>query len=506
MPAAPPQEAAARGRAGALFERWAGKLSGGWTACRCACQRGWQGAWQRSRNGLQSWSETLLALLFDPIQTPLPQRIRALGLFTAAGHPLFHLLWTRWSPQPYDDPWQRLAMSALGLVLMVTPSLSPCPPTRTATVITSLLFWVTLPVYFTWMYLANGGNPVWFASAAAMLLIYLHLTDWRLAVLGLVTGLPVGWLLFSAFGPPAPPLPAQEAQAQAVVFIFCASTGLILGMSTSNLRREQLKQALDTMGIMAHELRTPLATMNLIGEAMRQEVRPCGRMRQEQVEHLARRLLALVRNMHRQIDTQITNARLLRLPPAAERVSAAGLLREAMASHPFRHERERHCIELQVQQDFEFDTVRSLFLQVIDNLLRNALRALASLPDPPRPGDLRLEIDQPHPRWGCIRVIDRGTGIPPHLQARLFQPFVSSHHASCHGLGLAFCQRVVHRSGGRLRVESAPGEGATFIIELPMASGPRKAEAPAWASSDTGSGTGAGDDTGLAPAAPPHTV
>ena len=236
---------------------------------------------------------------------------------------------------------------------------------------------------------------------------------------------------------------------------------------------EQLKQALDTMGIMAHELRTPLATMNLIGEAMRQEVRPCGRMRQEQVEHLARRLLALVRNMHRQIDTQITNARLLRLPPAAERVSAAGLLREAMASHPFRHEKEQHCIELQVRRDFEFDTVRSLFLQVIDNLLRNALRSLASLPGQPHPGDLRLEIDQPSPRWGCIRVIDRGTGIPPHLQARLFQPFVSSHHASCHGLGLAFCQRVVHRSGGRLRVESAPGEGATFIIELPLAAKPR---------------------------------
>jgi two-component system CAI-1 autoinducer sensor kinase/phosphatase CqsS len=132
---------------------------------------------------------------------------------------------------------------------------------------------------------------------------------------------------------------------------------------------------------------------------------------------------------------------------------------------------------LVVHSDFEFDTVRSLFLQVIDNLLRNALRALASLPEGPVPGDLRVEIEQTSHRWGCIRVIDRGIGIPPHLQARLFQPFVSSHHASGHGLGLAFCQRVVHRCGGRLRVESALGEGATFIIELPVSSVSRKSTA-----------------------------
>jgi hypothetical protein len=165
--------------------------------------------------------------------------------------------------------------------------------------------------------------------------------------------------------------------------------------------------------------------MNLIGEAMRQEARTATPLRREQVEHLAHRLLNLVRNMHRQIDTQITNARLLRLPPATESVSAACLLREAMAAHPFRHERERQCVELVVHSDFEFDTVRSLFLQVIDNLLRNALRALASLPEGPVPGDLRVEIEQTSHRWGCIRVIDRGIGIPPHLQARLFQPFVS---------------------------------------------------------------------------------
>ena len=81
--------------------------------------------------------------------------------------------------------------------------------------------------------------------AAAMLLIYMQLSDWRLATLGLITGLPVGSLLFRLSGPELPPIPPDVLHAQGVVFAFCAATGLTLGMSSANLRREQLKQALE---------------------------------------------------------------------------------------------------------------------------------------------------------------------------------------------------------------------------------------------------------------------
>ncbi len=437
-----------------------------------ASRRRWTG-WR------EGWSEGVLAPLLNPFQSPLPRRVRAMGLLTAIGHPVFFLLWRFWSPQPYEELGPRLTMSALGLVLAFTPALYRQPQSFTAAVFTYLIFWVTLPVFFTWMYLCNLPSPIWFASAAAMLLIYMQLSDWRLATLGLITGLPVGSLLFQLTGPELPPIPPDVLHAQGVVFAFCAATGLTLGMSSANLRREQLKQALDTMSIMAHELRTPLATMSLIGEALRQEARP------EQVQHLSHRLLQLVRHMHRQIDTQIINARLLRLPDASERVGAAALLGDALAAHPYRHIAERDCIELVVHQDFEFQTVRSLFLQVIDNLLRNALRALSSLPGCPQPGDLRIEVSRLDDKRGCIRITDRGPGIPPHLLARLFQPFVSSHHGSGHGLGLAFCHRVVHKGHGRLRAESVVGEGASFIIELPLAPVPRPTAKPLAATAAT---------------------
>ena len=48
------------------------------------------------------------------------------------------------------------------------------------------------------------------------------------------------------------------------------------------------------------------------------------------------------------------------------------------------------------------------------------------------------------------------------------EPFFSSDHRTGHGLGLAFCRRVVQSSGGSIRVSSEPGHGATFTVELPL--------------------------------------
>jgi two-component system CAI-1 autoinducer sensor kinase/phosphatase CqsS len=56
------------------------------------------------------------------------------------------------------------------------------------------------------------------------------------------------------------------------------------------------------------------------------------------------------------------------------------------------------------------------------------------------------------------------------LQARIFQPFFSTNRNTGHGLGLAFCQRVVEGARGSIRVKSVPLRGATFILELPTAS------------------------------------
>ncbi len=400
-----------------------------------------------------------------PVLHPSPLRMKGLGLFTLVGHPLFWWIWAVALPQPYENLPLRLFTASLGLLLM-SPHISSYPASRLSGRVFSAVIWFELPFLFSWMYLCNGGNAAWLASVAAMILTYYFVTDWRIATAGLAAAAALARLLFEFWGPAVPPMTAVHALTDAMVVAFCVSMGLLLGVSSANLRREHLAHTLTTMGIMAHELRTPLATMSLIGDAVRGSAAEASG-EAEKLQQLAARLHTLVRNMNHQIDMQIANARLMRLPGHKEAVSAGDLVREAVGQYPYRSSRERESVKLQLLADFSFQGSRPLFAQVLDNLVKNALQSLAASGGASQPGDLLVEVATAADR-GWIVVSDRGVGIDPELQPRIFEPFFSTNEGTGHGLGLAFCRRVVESAGGSIRVRSEPGRGAAFTIELPL--------------------------------------
>jgi two-component system nitrogen regulation sensor histidine kinase NtrY len=101
-----------------------------------------------------------------------------------------------------------------------------------------------------------------------------------------------------------------------------------------------------------------------------------------------------------------------------------------------------------------------LLRRALDNLILNSLDAMPAggtltVRTAHRPGSVRLE------------VTDTGQGLTPEECARLFTPYYTTKRHGT-GLGLAIVQSVVSDHGGRIEVESAPGAGATFRIELPM--------------------------------------
>ncbi len=101
-----------------------------------------------------------------------------------------------------------------------------------------------------------------------------------------------------------------------------------------------------------------------------------------------------------------------------------------------------------------------LLRRALENLILNSLDAM------PAGGTLTVRTAQ---RSGAVRleVTDTGQGLTPEECARLFTPYYTTKRHGT-GLGLAIVQSVISDHGGRIEVESAPGVGATFRIELPM--------------------------------------
>ena len=412
--------------------------------------------------------EELVLVPVEPILHASPQRLWWLGLSIFVGNAMFAWIWSVWLPQPYENLTLRIVASALGLSLM-TQFVRRDPSSRLTRRIFSLVFWLELPVFFSWMYLCNSGSAVWLTTVAVTVLIYYLVTDWRLATLGIITGGLLSWFLFQLIGIGIPDVPEAQRTVHVVTFMFAWFSALILNLSSANLRREQLSNTLTTMGIMAHELRTPLSTAALIGDAIILEAqRQSEKARSDQLEKLAHRLHTLVRNMNHQIDTQIANAKLLQLPRYSEVVDAAKLVQGVVHLYPFTTTRQRECVQIIIHRNFSFRSSRAQFSQALDNLIKNALYSLASADSRYGHGVLRIEVGLFQER-GRISVRDDGMGIKSSLLPLIFKPFFSSNRGTGHGLGLAFCQRVVQSAGGRISVKSEYAVGATFTIDLPLA-------------------------------------
>jgi two-component system NtrC family sensor kinase len=104
--------------------------------------------------------------------------------------------------------------------------------------------------------------------------------------------------------------------------------------------------------------------------------------------------------------------------------------------------------------------------QVLMNLLTNAAQSIGE-----RPGVIRIGL---HRRASevVLSVTDNGTGIAPEVLPRIFDPFFTTKDVGeGAGLGLSIVHGIVERHGGRIEVESAPGQGSTFRVILPVHAG-----------------------------------
>ncbi len=184
----------------------------------------------------------------------------------------------------------------------------------------------------------------------------------------------------------------------------------------------------------------------------------------------------LVMRYSQQIDEQL--AVLIRIArqtlsfyrPAAEKspVAAASLAEAALRIHRKNIVAKRIHLDVRLASDVTMDVQPGEMLQVISNLISNAVDAL------PVEGALYLRGHR-SARGVYILVADAGPGIPESIAGRIFDPFFTTKMDKGTGLGLAISKAIVEKHQGRIRTRTStrPGRsGTAFRISLPL---PRQA-------------------------------
>ncbi|HEU0079254.1 MAG TPA: ATP-binding protein, partial [Longimicrobiaceae bacterium] len=229
------------------------------------------------------------------------------------------------------------------------------------------------------------------------------------------------------------------------------------------LRRAERLASLGTLlGGVAHELNNPLAAIKSFAQLLLLDERPLEDQEAlEVIEREAARAAGIV------ADLRLVARQTERSGGARGPVQLNDVVRGVLEMR--RHTLRTHGVEVRAELARDLPPVHAdpvEMEQVVLNLVLNAEHSLAG-----HPGERRLIVrTRPSATGVALRVTDSGPGIPREHLERIFDPFWTTREPGRGtGLGLSLVHGIVTEHGGTIRVDSEPGRGAAFGVELPRA-------------------------------------
>lgn len=231
----------------------------------------------------------------------------------------------------------------------------------------------------------------------------------------------------------------------------------------------------ETLGFLAHELNTPLATVRgYVSSVASRRLEPAPGTPPGIVqftEYQAGEIMAALAGAERRalycqslVSTFVQSARDAYPGAAPQTVRASGLVNALLDEFPF-EDNERSWVTSHVEEDFLLPGRRDLLYLILCTLTKNALLALRGSPDPSLRIELGTSAQGPGPARPWMRFVDNGPGIAPEILSRLTrEPVTTRSDSGGNGMGLMFCLRVMQSIGGTIEIQSQLGHGASFSL------------------------------------------
>ncbi len=268
----------------------------------------------------------------------------------------------------------------------------------------------------------------------------------------------------------------KEAVLSSVILMACLSIifTLIIVIAYSSalsqlIRQRQISQIkTDFINNMTHEFKTPIATINLALDAIKNP-----KIQDDQSK--MSRYLQMIRDENKRMHAQVENV--LRISKLEK--NELDLKKERHQLHDIIEDAISH-VELIVEDrggylQTHFGALRSSilvnqdhFTNVIVNILDNAIKYSE--------GEPKIDVYTTNVKnYICCEIRDQGTGMSKQVQKKIFEKFYREqtgdiHNVKGHGLGLAYARQIIEDHHGEISVVSEKGKGSTFIIKLPLIS------------------------------------
>lgn len=230
-------------------------------------------------------------------------------------------------------------------------------------------------------------------------------------------------------------------------------------IQTKLLQTEKMAAIGQLVSGIAHELNNPLTSIQ--GYAQLLLAKDSGPERSADAKRIyqeAERAARIVKNL-------LLFARETR--PEPRPVNLNEIVERTLALRSYELKVENIAVECDLERPAPITLADSNQIQqVLLNLIVNAEHAMQSARGS---GRLRLRTRRVGPARVALEVSDDGPGIPREIQSRIFDPFFTTKPVGIGtGLGLSLVYGIVHQHGGDISVDSEPGRGTTFLVELPL--------------------------------------
>jgi two-component system, CAI-1 autoinducer sensor kinase/phosphatase CqsS len=382
--------------------------------------------------------------------------------------------------------WENLPLRILGVILCVGALLRLKIPDlfgRFFGIYWHFMLIYVLPFIITFFSLKNNFAEPWLYWEIFMVFVLIcFVPNWVMFLLDLFIGLFVAVVCYMLTTPWTILFAAVtfNISQYLIVVVFSIIAGYVFNYSNlQGMRAEEQQKAeekylaLEALaGSIAHEMRNPLSQIRhnideVLSELPHSSDNKVVAIPAPAVEVINKRLsqaqMAVNRGLHvitmtlgNFRNTEVSKEELMCL-------SAVAVTRKALEEYGYATEQEKHLIHLWPGEDFLFLGEENNYTLVLYNLLVNSIHALHAVPG----GRIDISLQRGE-TVNRIIVRDNGPGISPKILSKIFDSFFTSGKKGGTGLGLAFCQRVMHSVNGEITCKSVEGSYTEFTLEFPL--------------------------------------